>query len=126
MTRYIQEKQTELFNELGVFFAFSNKQLEDQKQAGVEYCTVLGTGDCVPKSKAKEFAERLSIIHREGREKELAEKGIDQIIEDSLVNHECFYTGEIDDALAALEFYNVNYEQVSAVYQKVAHKYADW
>ncbi|MEH6454859.1 MAG: hypothetical protein V7749_00925 [Cocleimonas sp.] len=122
MSHFIQNKQTELFNELGVFFAFGKEQFEEQKKAGVEYCTVLGAGDYVPKAKAKEFAERLSAIHREGREKALAEKGIDRIIEEELANHECFYTGEIEDAVDALEVYDVTYDQVEAVFRKVASK----
>lgn len=126
MTAFIQEKHTELFNELGVFFAFSNKQFEEQKQEGVEYCSVLGAGDCVPKHNAGKFAKRLSAIHREGREKELAEKGIDKIIEEQLVNHECFYTGDISDAVEALAGYEVTYDQVLAIYKNVADKYSDW
>jgi hypothetical protein len=126
MTTYVQEKQTELFNELGVFFAFSNAQFEEQKQPDVEYCSVLGAGDCVPVDNAKTFYDRLNAIHAEGRKRELAEKGIDKIIEEQLVNHECFYTCDIDDAVEALAGYQVNYEQVLAIYNKVVHKYSDW
>ncbi len=126
MTTFIQDKQTKLFNELGVFFAFSNKQFDEQKQDGVEYCTVLGSGDCVPKQNASEFAKRLAAIHSEGREKELAEKGIDKIIEEQLVNHECFYTGDITDAVEALAGYEVTHDQVLTIYKKVADKYSDW
>jgi hypothetical protein len=126
MSQFIQSEQTKLFNELGVFFAFSNKQFEEQKADDVEYCTVLGAGDCVPKTKAKEFATRLSAIHKEGVEKELNEKGLDTIIEEELANHECFYTGELDGALEALECYGATLEQVKAVYKNVAHKYDNW
>lgn len=126
MSTFVQEKQTELFNELGVFFAFSSKQFEEQRQAGVEYCSVLSAGDCVPRENAKEFSKRLSAIHKTGREKELAEKGIDKIIEEQLTNHECFYTGDIQDAIDSLDGYGVTYEQVDSIYRKVAHKYANW
>ncbi|MBD3587514.1 MULTISPECIES: DUF7659 family protein [Salinimonas] len=126
MTAFIQEKQTELFNELGVFFAFTNEQFEERKAPGVEYCTVLGAGDCVPKLKAKEFSDRLKVIHEEGRAKEIAEKGIDQIIEEQLVNHECFYTGDIGNAVHALAGYGVTHLKVAEIYGKVAQKYADW
>jgi hypothetical protein len=123
MNAFIQKKQTELFNELGVFFAFSNKHFDEQKQDGVEYCSVLRTGDWVPKQNASEFARRLAAVHREGREKELAEKGIDKIIEEELVNHECFYTGNITDAVEALAGYEVTHDQVLTIYKKVADKY---
>jgi hypothetical protein len=124
MNKYIQDKQTNLFNELGVFFAFGNKQFEEQRVHGVDYCTVMGAGDCVPKQNAKEFVDRLSVIHKEGRELELAEKGIEKIIEEELANHECFYTGDINDALDALSEYDVSYEQVMSVYRKVESKYS--
>lgn len=122
----INEMQTALFKELGVFFAFSNKQFEEQRQPGVDYCTVLDAGDCVPKSNAAEFAQRLSSLHKEFRKKQLTEKGIEKIIEEELVNHECFYTGEIDDAVEALAGYEVTYDAVEDVYRKVAHKYEHW
>ncbi len=126
MTNFVQTKQTELFSELGVFFAFSDKQFSEQSKPGVKYCTVLGMGDCVPVEHAGDFAERLSAIHREGRERELAEKGIDRIIEEHLVNHECFYTYDIQPAVESLDGFDVSYEQVEAVFSKVAQKYANW
>lgn len=86
--------------------------------SGVDYCTVLGAGDYVPKSKAKEFTERFTAIHEEGRAKELAEKGIDQIIEEQLVNHECFYTGDVSDAVDALAGYDVTRDQVAKILRK--------
>lgn len=125
MSQFIQDKQTELFNRLGVFFAFSDKQFKEQAKDGVEYCTVLGAGDCVPKQHAKEFAEQLELIHKEGREKELAEKGLDQIIEDELANYECWYTGYIDDAMPSLEAYGATREQVLTVFRTAAHRHED-
>ena len=125
MTTFIQEKQTQLFDELGVFFAFSKEQFEEKRQEGVKYCTVLDAGDCVPVDKAKEFSERLSAIHKEGREKELAEKGIDKIIEEQLANYECYYTGDIDDALDAMSVYGVTREQVQNIYHKTYDKHSE-
>lgn len=125
MSAWIQQEQSKLFERLGVFFAFSKAQLEEQRVAGVEYVTVLGSGDCVPKEHAKEFAAELTRIHKEGRERKLAEMGIDKIIEYELSNHECFYTGEIDDALDALEGYGVTAEQVWKVFHAIKHQYED-
>lgn len=119
LSAYYQQKQTELFNELGVFFAFSNAQFDEQKKEGVEYCTVLKCGDCVPKQNADQFLERLSALHKESRERNLAEMGIDAIIEYELSNHECWYTGDIKPAVEALEGYDVTYDQVKAIYNKL-------
>jgi hypothetical protein len=37
LTDYTQEAQTKLFEEKGVFFAFSNKQFEEQRKEGIKY-----------------------------------------------------------------------------------------
>lgn len=123
MYQQILAEQTKLFEELGVFFAFSNKQFAEKKQNGVDYCTVLGAGDCVPKDKAPEFVRRLREIQEQGRKRLLEEKGIEQIIEYELANHESWYTGSIDSALEALEGFEVTREQVEAVFKDKAHKH---
>lgn len=123
MSQFIQEQQTQLFNRLGVFFAFSQKQFDEQKVEGVEYVSALGMGDVVPKQNVAELRQELARIHREGRAKELAEKGIDKIIEEHLSNYECFYTGDISDAMESLEHYGVTEEQAWKVFFAVQDKY---
>jgi len=123
MYQQIQDEQRKLFKELGVFFAFSNKQFAENKQEGVEYCTVLGAGDCVPKDKAPEFVQRLRDIQEQGRKRLLEEKGIESIIEYELANHESWYTSSIESALEALEGFEVTREQVEQVFKDKAHKY---
>lgn len=125
MSNDIQAKQTALFKELGVFFAFSNEQFAEQRKPDTKYCTVLGGGDYVPVENAKEFAKRLGAIHKEEREHKLETLGIDKIIESELSNHEAYYTGEIDETVEALAFYDVTYEQVKNIYAKTKHKYED-
>lgn len=126
MNTQLQEQQSKLFKEFGVFFAFGNKQFEEQRQEGVDYCTVLSAGDCVPVQHAGEFAKRLSVLHKEARDKALIEKGIERIIEEELVNHEAFYTGDVAPVVEALAYYDVTEKQVSKVYRTVFHKYDNW
>ena len=123
MSNDIQAKQSALFKELGVFFAFGDKQFAEQRKPDTEYCTVLGGGDHVPVQNAKEFAKRLSAIHKEEKEHKLATLGIDKIIERELSNHEAYYTGDIDDTVDALAFYDVTYEQVKDIYLKTQDKH---
>ena len=125
MYQQIQAEQSKLFKELGVFFAFSGAQFAEQRQPGVEYCTVLEAGDFVPKDKASEFSRRLVEIHENGRKRLIEERGIDSIIEYELANHEAWYTGDISDALEALSGFNVTREQVLQVYKDKAdrHRY---
>lgn len=123
MYQQIQAEQSKLFEELGVFFAFSGKQFAEQRVEGVEYTSVLGAGDCVPKEKAPEFIRRLTEIQETGRQRLIEEKGIDWIIEYELNNHESWYTGCIDDALEALEGFKVTREQVQKIYEDKAKKH---
>jgi hypothetical protein len=48
LSNYVEAAQTKLFNETGTFFAFSNKQYDDQAKAGIEYAS-LGAGIICPK-----------------------------------------------------------------------------
>ena len=126
MNTQLQEQQSQLFKEFGVFFAFGDKQFKEQRQEGVDYCTVLSAGDCVPVQHGSEFAKRLSALHKEARDKALREKGIDRIIEEELVNQETFYTGDIAPVVEALAYYEVTEKQVTQVYRSVFHKYDNW
>lgn len=123
MYQQIQAEQKKLFEELGVFFAFSNKQFAEKKQDGVEYCTVMEAGDCVPKDKAPEFVRRWCEIQERGRKRLLEEKGIEWIIEYELANHESWYNSSIECAFEALAGFEVTREQVQQVFQDKAHKH---
>jgi len=65
LSDYTQQVQTDLYNKLAEFFAFSNKQFEEGKKKSVEYVS-LGMGMIAPKNNAKTLVERLSQIQKEG------------------------------------------------------------
>jgi hypothetical protein len=108
--------QTALFDKHGVFFAFSKKQLEEKALPGVEYCTVLGCGDVCPKENAKQFLLDLADINKKHRAEMVENVGKKVLIRHELFNHECFYTGDITDAVEALEGYEITREEVYAEY----------
>lgn len=122
---YMQDAQTELFNRLGVFFAFSNAQIEEQRKPGVEYTTV-GAGMIVPKDNAKEVVESLEAIYKTAIAEDLAENGINAIIDRELQNYECYYTHEIDDCADALEDYGIVRDQVWFVYNRERHNHTNY
>ncbi|NOQ30201.1 MAG: hypothetical protein GQ570_03665 [Helicobacteraceae bacterium] len=115
LTHYVQAKQTALFIKTRAFFAFSNEQLHAREEEGVEYVS-MGAGMVCPKSNAKELYEGLKLITVEGIKEDIAENGIDAIIERELSNHEAYYVGNIEDTVEALEDYGVTPEQVLSVY----------
>ncbi|ELY5142023.1 TPA: hypothetical protein I7264_03115 [Vibrio parahaemolyticus] len=118
LSDYIQQPQTALFDELGAFFAFSNKQFDEVKKKGIEYVS-LGMGMIVPKNNAKQLVERLEVIQKEGINQDIAENGKDSIIRRELFNHECFYTGDICDCVEKLEGYGYSYDDIYQVYSHI-------
>ncbi|HFI9382355.1 TPA: DUF7659 family protein [Vibrio parahaemolyticus] len=118
LSDYIQQPQTALFDELGAFFAFSNKQFDQAKKKGIEYVS-LGMGMIVPKNNAKQLVERLEVIQKEGIKQDIAENGKEAIIRRELFNHECFYTGDICDCVEKLEEYGYSYDDIYQVYSHI-------
>ena len=115
LNNYVEDAQTELFDKLGVFFAFSNKQFDEGKKEGVEYCS-LGAGIICPKGNEKELMSELDKINKQGIHQDIIENGSENIIKRELSNHECYYTGDISDCVDKLDGYGITREQIKAVF----------
>lgn len=120
---YIQDEQSALFKELGVFFAFSREQFDtgaaanqDKKPEGTRWCD-MGIGMFMPSVNVEEFKRRHTQIVSNGIARDLKENGRHSVIVRELRNYECFYTGEIDDALGALKDYGISAEEVRKVFR---------
>ncbi len=118
LSDYIQDKQTAAFDELGAFFAFSEKQFAATKKEGIKYVS-LGFGMFVPESNASALVEKLDEIQKEGIAQDIVENGIKAIIRRELFNHECFYTNDICDCVERLKGYNVSYDEVYKVFNHI-------
>jgi len=121
---YMHEKQTNLFNETGSFFAFSDKQFNESQEEGITYVS-LGSGLFCPVETAKKLSEGLKQIHQEAIEQDKAENGAEAIIKRELHNHECFYTGDFHDAKNALSAYNFPDELFRKVWREQFKIYAE-
>lgn len=110
---------SELFDKLGAFFAFGDKQFEEKRKPGIEYVSC-GAGLICPKGSARELLQGLKTIHEAGIAQDIAENSIDAIIERELYNHEAFYTWEIDQTADALEDYPITREQIQAKFEELA------
>jgi hypothetical protein len=114
-----EKMTTELFKECGVFFAFSDKQFEENKtplKEGEKYVSI-GGGGYLPKGKVDAFMKGMKAINSYGKQK--VKKGNLQETEIlyELQNHECFYTGDISDVVDLFEgTYTV--KQIRDVYNK--------
>jgi len=120
----MEQQQTALFERYGAFFAFGNKQFDEQKEDGVKYVD-LGAGLIAPKETYKDLIEDLNNIHKCGIAQDITENGKTAIIERELANHEAGYTYSIDDTVTALEGYGITTAEVQAVFNNWIKKNSD-
>lgn len=113
---YIEDKQSECFKKYGAFFAFSKKQLDEQKKEGIKYIS-LGSGLIAPESNAKDVIDDLSMIFEEGIKQDIEENGKSKIIQRELGNHEAQITGELDPTFEALDGYGFTIEDIKKEYK---------
>lgn len=117
LSDYVEKAQTAAFEKAGAFFAFSNKQLEGKVKKGVKYVN-MGIGLICPKDTADQLFKDLESINKGGIKKDLKENGVKGVIKRELYNHECFYTGSVEDAVDKLESYGISREEVIEVYKE--------
>ena len=115
---YLEPAQDKLFNELGVFFAFSNSQFNEGKKEGVNYVQ-LSAGIICPKNNLSKFLKRLDDIITDGISLDIKENGENKIINRELVNQEFGVTGSIQDTASALSDYPITEKEILSV----AHNY---
>jgi hypothetical protein len=104
LSHYTENLQTELLNTKGAFFAFSNKQFDEQKKDGIDY-VAMGSGLICPKPNTAELMQGIESINKTGIEADIAENGIKAIIRRELANHEAQITMDISDTVAKLSDY---------------------
>jgi len=93
-----------LITSVGMFFAFSNEQFENSKTPlteGDKYVS-FGAGGYLPKSRVKEFLAGMEATEAIYKDAIKSNKQRRALIADELSNYECYYTGDISDALNAL------------------------
>ena len=115
LSDYMNDSQTELFKKTGSFFAFSDKQFNEQKVEGVDYNS-LGAGMICPKDNVDELMKGLECIHDKAIEEDINDNGIDAIIRRELNNHECDYTGDYEPVLEVLDPYGISEQQIIEVF----------
>ena len=125
LSNYIEEAQTKAFKEAGAFFAFSNKQFNEAKQDGVEYCS-MGAGLICPKDNAEKLDNNLMRIVAEGIKADLAENGRKGVIHRELGNHEYCITHDITDTVEKLKDYGITPEEIRAETGAYLKAFYEW
>ncbi len=99
-----EQKISELFNECSVFFAFTDKQFDENKTpiADDDKYVRFASGSYVPKSNLKKLHDGFDTVDKWFNDSINDEKLRYELIAYELGNHESYYTGSISDALAAL------------------------
>lgn len=110
-------KMSAMFEELGVFFAFSNEQFAKNSKKDVSYAS-MGGGMFVPRENAKLVLQRFDNIHNETVQKFKEQVSSDDYILYELHNHECFYTGDYPEILEVVQSYysDCTLEDIRKVY----------
>lgn len=116
LSNYIEKGQELAFTNNGAFFAFGNKQFEENKKDGVVYVNC-GSGLICPKDNADKLFKELNEITAKGIELDLQENGKEYIIKRELSNYECYYTGDISDAVDVLKKYNISEDEVIKIFK---------
>lgn len=117
--KQVQDKYEVLSGECGLFWAFSNEQFAEGKlknpvAEGDKYVSI-GAGGYMPKANWQRFVDGQKEIEK-WRKAEVKKAKATEVILYELNNYECFYTGEITDALEVLEPLGYTAAQVREVY----------
>ena len=127
----IKEKKSKDYNELftncGVFWAFSNEQfIEGAKKikptmAEGEKFVDIGAGGYLPKHNVQKLMDGTKQIDKTFKEQIAEFKMREKHILYELNNHECFYTGDITEAVEAMDE-DYTREEVNKVMKKYKAK----
>ena len=126
----MEKRQSELFKEKKVFFAFSDKQVKEGmakiNASDRKKLTSLGSGMICPKTNAEQVIQGLDDIYRDCIKQDIKENGIDKIILRELCNHEAFYVGDINETIDILKDYpGITARDIKIVYLENFKKYTE-
>lgn len=116
LSDYTEAPMAELWAKNGAFWAFSNKQFDEQKKPGVKYVQLMNGLVC-PDENALAVMQGMIEIGDQAVAQDIAENGIEGVIKRELANHEAYYTGSIDSTMDALEPYSVTRDQVKQIFK---------
>ena len=116
LSYYTEKKTSEVLKKYGAFFAFSDKQFNENKKENTKYSRLYG-GLIAPSENAKKIMSELKKVTDEGINQDIKENGIKNIIHRELANYECQIVGDITDAYDILKDYGITKEQVLKEYK---------
>lgn len=113
-----QAKMSEVLERNKVFFAFSELQLMEglaEIQEKRENITGVGMGGFLPKENLTKYLDEM--LEASGWfNNEVKKLNANEVIRYELNNYECYYTGDIEDAMGVLKNYGLTRDQVLTVF----------
>jgi hypothetical protein len=103
LSEYMEQAQSQAFENAGAFFAFSNKQFHEKKKEGITYVN-MGANLICPKDKARDLRASLDTIYEAAIKQDVAENGI-KVISREYFNYECQITCDTSEVFDAMESY---------------------
>jgi hypothetical protein len=117
LTDYTNDPITAAMEKAGAFFAFGDDQFNRKRKEGVKYLS-MGMGLICPEENCDELARDIIRIGDEARAEDMKDHGKEAIIDRELANHECYYTGDPEPCIDALEGYPITREEIIERYRK--------
>lgn len=110
LSDYTEQAQTKLFEDCGVFFAFSKKQFEEGCEkvgaSGDNKVSSFGHGGYVLNKNFDIFLAGMENINALGIKQDIEENGIEAIIQRELANYETQLNGDWEKIIDVLDGYN--------------------
>ena len=102
------EKYNKEFNKTGVFWAFNNKQFEENKThknvPDNEYLSI-GAGGYIHKSNKEKLDNFYKVIAPKLKKEFTNSININDLIDYELANHECYYTYDYSEVIYLINYY---------------------
>jgi len=122
-----QNKLTILIDKIGIFWAFSDKQMTeglDKLKLTTKDIISLGSGMLCPRANYEEYKAEVKALNDEfvASMKTLPPE---QVIEYELSNHECYYSGDPSEIYDLFEDIGYTKEQILKVYNDTKGRHND-
>ena len=117
-----EAKFSQLSKDCGLFWAFSNKQFDENKtplKAGDKYVHI-GGGGYLSKSNADKLMKGIDELNAWYKREMEKENLVEEEILYEINNHECYYTGDLTDVFDILPYPK---QQIIEVYHKNKKRY---
>lgn len=118
------ERMSKILKDNNIFFAFSNKQFEENKtplKDGEKYASLFG-GGFIPSSNLEAYKKQTNDLNEWFFNSIKENNLIESHILYELQNHEAFYTYDIEEAFNSLPY---SKEEVQKVFNKYVNQLAD-